>query len=189
MTSEARPPASAPDAASPAAEALRETIKQSFGFIPNAVEEMLISPAVTSLVLSAKKLMATASLSSKEQSAIELFIAVRSDCAYCRTWHEGLGLRAGFPPEEMRRIIAGHPPADDRLRRLLWVTQLIMTHGGRISSADREQLLGAGIDRRQLFEIIALVGLNVITNAINIFAGTPPDERFVGMLDRAGHAD
>src|SRR4051812_32087823 len=123
MTGEARPPASSHGATSAAAEGLRETIKQSFGFIPNAVEEMLISPAVTSLVLSAKKQMATASLSAAEQSAIELFIAVRSDCVYCRTWHEGLGLRTSLGAEEIRRIVAGQPPADDRLRRLLWATQ------------------------------------------------------------------
>jgi AhpD family alkylhydroperoxidase len=188
MTVESQTPSSSPGspgAAASTADAVRAAVKQTVGFIPNAVEEMLISPAVAQLVLTGKKLLAGASLSAREQSAIELFIAVRAGCAYCRTWHEGLGLRTGLSAEEMRLIVAGRPPADARLGTLLRATELVQTHGGRIAADDLQALESAGINRAQMFEIIALVGLNVITNGVNTLAGTPPDERFVGVLERA----
>lgn len=171
-------------AAGATADSLRAAVQQTVGFIPNAVEQMLISPPVTALVLTAKKLLAGASLSAREQSAIELFIAVRAHCEYCRTWHVGLGLRTGLSAEELRRIVADQPPGDARLGALLRATELVMAKGGRIDDRELEELAAAGIDRKQLFEIIALVGLNVITNGINTLARTPPDERFVGRLER-----
>jgi AhpD family alkylhydroperoxidase len=185
MTSEPHPTPAPATTTPPSADALRTAVQQTLGFIPNAVEEMLISPPVTALVLTGKKLLAGASLSAREQSAIELFIAVHNGCDYCRVWHEGLGLRTGLAADEMRRIIAGQPAGDDRLRVLLRATARILAVGGRLEDSERAQLAAAGVDRRQLFEIVALVGLNVITNTINTLAATPPDACFVGALDRA----
>ena len=184
MSTESQPrSAPSPSTTSLTAESIREGVRQAVGFLPNAVDEMLVSPPVAAVVLTCKKLLAGASLTTRDQSVIELFIAVRADCAYCRTWHVGLGLRAGIPAELLREIVAGQPPSDERSRQLLWATELVMTKGGRIDDGELAKLAEAGIGRAQLFEIIALVGLNVITNGINTLARTPPDERFVGVLD------
>lgn len=185
MSNEPRPHAPSPAPASLTADSIRESVQQTVGFLPNAVAEMLISPPVTALVLTGKKLLAGASLTAREQHAIELFIAVRSDCNYCRTWHVGLGLRAGLQVDQVQLIVSGQPPTDPWLRQLLSATELVMSQGGHLAPDEIARLAAAGVDRKRLFEIIALVGLNLITNAINTVAQTPPDDRFVGALEKA----
>lgn len=57
-------------------------------------------------------------------------------------------------------------------------TRLVLAKKGWLSAEDLEALEADGIDRRQLYELIALIGLKTISTYINHIAHTEIDPQF-----------
>ena len=153
-------------------------VKRKFGFIPNLVKEMVASPAVAQVYLNGQEVMAEASLTNKEQQAVELAVATYNECTYCTAAHGTLGKLAGISPEDLGAIKSGNLPQDERLRALVSATHLLLEKRGWLHTDQLQSLAAVGIDRAQVYEIIALIGLKTISNYINHVAHTEVDRQF-----------
>ena len=69
-------------------------------------------------------------------------------------------------------------PEDRRLRSLVSATWQVLDARGWLGASDLASLEAEGVDRAQLYEIIALVGLKTISNFINHVAHTAIDRVF-----------
>jgi len=155
-----------------------EAVRRKFGFVPNLVRELCLSPAVARVYLGGQDAMAAASLTAREQQAVQLAVAVYNECGYCRAAHRRGAVAAGIASGDVDAIAQGQPPDDPRLRSLTVATWQVLDTKGWLGEADLAALAQQGVDRVQLYEIIALVGLKTISNYVNHIAHTEVDAAF-----------
>ncbi len=154
-------------------------VKQTYGFVPNLYTEFAThSPAVADVYLTAMKLIGEASLSPKEQQAVILAISSYNDCAYCKAAHGTVAGMVGIAKEEIEAITAGDLPSDSRLRSLITVSRRILEKRGWLSADDLAEFEAQDIDRGQIYEIVALIGIKTISNFANHIADTEIDPQF-----------
>ncbi len=72
----------------------------------------------------------------------------------------------------------GALPEDRRLRSLVSATWQVLDTRGWLEVSDLANLEAEGVDRSQLYEVVALVGLKTISNYINHIAHTAVDREF-----------
>jgi AhpD family alkylhydroperoxidase len=155
-----------------------EAVTARFGFVPNLIREMSRSPAVARVYLAGQQAMAGASLSPREQQIVQLAVAVYNECPYCRAAHRGGCRQAGVAPGDIELVEMGSLPEDRRLRSVVSATWQVLDTRGWLSPSDQAGLETEGIDRVQLYEVVALVGLKTISNYVNHIAHTAIDAQF-----------
>ncbi len=157
---------------------VRARVQKMWGFVPNLIEEMVTAPAVAKVYLDGQETMAGASLDNRDEQAVQLAVAVFNDCHYCQAAHSAIAKGAGISVEDIEAITSGKLPSAQRLANVVKATRLVLAKKGWLSAEDLEALEADGIDRRQLYEIIALIGLKTISNYINHIAHTEIDPQF-----------
>ena len=171
-------PTGTDDAGGGAAEEVLQAVEEQFGFRPNLIEEMVRSPAAARVYLGGQGAMEDASLTGSEQQAVQLAVAAFNHCHYCTAAHAGLARQTGVDDDDVEAIREGGLPEDERIRTLVKATRLVLEKHGWLDAGDLEELEAAGVDRGQLYEIVALVGLKTISNYVNHIAGTEVDPEF-----------
>ena len=156
-----------------------DRVENTYGFIPNVYREIAEhSPAVAELYLKANELFAGASLTPQETQAVILAVSAYNDCHYCTKAHRMVGKMVGLPEDAMDTLIAGGLPDDVRLRALTVATRRIMGKRGWLGDDDLAEFEALGLERGQLYEIVALIGIKTITNYVNHIAHTEIDPQF-----------
>src|SRR4030095_16314570 len=101
-------------------------------------------PAALKAILAADAVLASGSLSKRDQETIKLVISGISGCDYCVAAHSLLGKLAGLKPEELKgvrnRSSTGHAKRDALLR---FVRRLART-SGTVSESEFEAIKAAG---------------------------------------------
>ncbi len=159
---------------------LLDAVKAKYGFVPNVIREMSQSPAVARVYFEGQDIMRGASLSQREQQAVQLTISRFNDCAYCLAAHRTVGRMAGISDGDLQAIQEARSPADARLAALVETTRRVLESRGHLAPEVFSNLDARGIDRRALYEIIALIGLKTISNYVNHVAHTEIDSAFGG---------
>ena len=154
--------------------------KAKFGFVPNLIREMSVSPAVAQVYLGGQQAMAAATLSARDQQVVQLAISVYNECAYCKAAHRMGASASGIAAADIAAIERGDRAEDPRVGALVTATWEILDLRGWLKAADLERLRALGVDRAQVYEIVALIGLKTISNWINHIAHTEIDAAFRG---------
>lgn len=162
------------------AQQIRDAVEEKWGFVPNLVEQLVVSPETARLYLEGSEIIAGGLLNEEEQNAVKLAVSTANGCTYCRSAHRALGGKAGTSAEDLERIDAGELPSDDRLAALVRATRLAMDKRGWLDAGDLERLEAEGIDRRRLYEIVSIIALKTISNYVNHIAHTAVDVEFGG---------
>jgi len=157
-----------------------EAVRKKYGFVPNLIREMSLSPAVARVYLGGQEAMAGASLSPRDQQVVQLAVSVYNECAYCRAAHRTGAKAGGVGRADIAAIERGDRAEDPRVAALVAATWELLDLRGWLKAADLERLEAQGIDRAQVYEIVALVGLKTISNWINHIARTEIDGPFRG---------
>ena len=157
-----------------------EAVRAKFGFVPNLIRELARSPATARVYLRGQEAMASASLSAPERQVVQLAVAVYNECPYCRAAHRSGCRQAGVAQAEIELVEKGSLPEDRRLRSLVSAAWQVLDTRGWLGASDLASLEAEGVDRAQLYEVVALVGLKTISNFVNHIAHTPVDPQFGG---------
>lgn len=160
------------------ADQVLEQVKQKFGFVPNVLAEMAKSPAALQVYVGGGAALANASLTPKEQQAVQLAVSTANKCEYCQAAHSMGGKMAGIDAADLEAIKSGGLPADARLKAVVSAARLVHEKQGWLDANDLSQLESQGISRAQLYEVIAIMGLKLISNYVNHIAHTELDEQF-----------
>lgn len=161
-------------------EEILSSVKAKFGFVPNILAEMTKSPSAAQVYLKGQEIMAGATLTAKEQQVVSLAISTANKCDYCRSAHRAASRSMGVSPEDLETIESGGTPSDQRLSNLVLATRRLAEKRGWLDNADVSELEGMGINREQLYEIVAIIGLKTMTNYINHISHVPIDPQFGG---------
>ena len=151
-------------------------IKKAIGNVPNTFAAIgAHGPAALKAVLAADAVLASGSLSKRDQETIKLVISGVAGCDYCVAAHSLLGKLAGLKPEELKNIRDGKPTGDVKRDELVRFVRRLATTGGTVSDADFAAIKDAGYSDAQLVDISLAFATTVFTNVFNNINDTEID--------------
>jgi len=180
MSGETRGKREGPVAETSVVNEVFEAVRKKYGFVPNLIREMSVSPAVAQVYLGGQQAMAEATLSARDREVVQLAVSVYNECAYCKAAHRMGASASGIAAGDIAAIERGDRAEDPRVGALVSATWEILDLRGWLKAADLERLRALGVDRAQVYEIVALIGLKTISNWINHIAHTEIDAAFGG---------
>ena len=162
------------------ADRILDKVKQKYGFVPNVIREMAISPAVAQIYVEGNGALANAELSPKEQQAVQLAVSQVNGCEYCQAAHAMGGKAVGITPANIEAIRAGKAPQDPSLNAVVAAARLLLEKKGWLDDGEVSSLESRGITRAKLYEIVAIVGLKTISNYVNHISHVELDPQLRG---------
>ena len=151
-------------------------IKKAIGNVPNTFAAIgAHGPAALKAVLAADAVLASGSLSKRDQETIKLVISGVAGCDYCVAAHSLLGKLAGLKPEELKNIRDGKPTGDVKRDALVRFVHNLATTSGTVSRADFAAIKNAGYSDAQLVDISLAFATTVFTNVFNNINDTDID--------------
>jgi uncharacterized peroxidase-related enzyme len=158
-----------------AREQIFAAVKAKFGFVPNVIRELSVSPAAARAYLAGQEALAAGGLTPAEQQLVQYVASKAHGCGYCSTAHGGLLRRLGGDP----KLVDPGDALSPRDRAIVQATRLIVDSRGQVDSAAQARFAAEGLDRSILLEIVALVAMKVITNYTNHIAHTKIDDELM----------
>jgi uncharacterized peroxidase-related enzyme len=151
-------------------------IKKAIGNVPNTFAAIgAHGPAALKAVLAADAVLATGSLSKRDQETIKLVISGVAGCDYCVAAHSLLGKLAGLKPEELKNVRDGKPTGDAKRDALISFVRKLAATSGTVSEADFAAIREAGYSDAQLVDISLAFATTVFTNVFNRINDTDVD--------------
>lgn len=162
-----------------ATENVRNEARDALGFLPNLVKELSEhNPAAAKLYLATTRAIEEGTLADLEREAVLLAVSRYNDCHYCTSVHGKRAVSAGLDRETVDAINSGGLPSDERFQMLVQAARLLLDKRGWLDEDDLESLRKKGVDRAELFEINALIGIKTFSNYVNHVAQTEVDDQF-----------
>lgn len=151
-----------------------DAAKSKLGILPNLLTTLARAPAALNGYLDLSEALARGVLSSRHREMISLVTAQANLCQYCLSAHTLLGKSAGLSDDAIlaARRGKGLDPIDTAIAGLALA---VVNERGRVSSDILASAKAAGLDERQIIEVVANVALNVLTNFANNVAQTEID--------------
>lgn len=153
---------------------LLTAVQAKIGITPNLMKTLAHAPAALEGYLNLNASLATGVLRAKFREQLAITIAQANSCQYCLSAHTAFGKMSGLSPEELAANREAHS-ADARTTAGLQFAQKLVIQRGLATDADVAAVRQAGYTDAEITEIVAHVGLNVLTNYFNNVAGTEVD--------------
>jgi uncharacterized peroxidase-related enzyme len=151
-------------------------IKKAIGSVPNTFAAIAAhGPAALKSVLAADAVLASGSLSKRDQETIKLIISGVAGCDYCVAAHSLLGKLAGLKPDELKNIRDGKPTGDAKRDALVRFVRKLAETSGTVSDEEFAAIKAAGYSDAQLVEISLAFATTVFTNVFNRINDTEID--------------
>ncbi len=133
------------------------------------------SPAALDFYLGASGALKKATLSAKEQEAIQLVIGAANSCDYCQHAHTAIGKGAGLSEEQTVQARRGRIEGDAKLAALTNFAAALHEKRGFVSDEDLAAVKSAGYDDAAVTEVVAVYALATFTNYFNHVNSTDID--------------
>jgi uncharacterized peroxidase-related enzyme len=151
-------------------------IKKAVGNVPNTFAAIgAHGPAALKAVLAADAVLASSTLTKRDQETIKLVISGIAGCDYCVAAHSLLGKLAGLKPEELKKIRDGEPTGDAKRDALIHFVRKLAATSGTVSDDDFAAIKAAGYSDAQLVDISLAFATTVFTNVFNRINDTDID--------------
>lgn len=163
-----------PGVADPATQDILNSIRTKVGMLPNLHATLAHAPAALRGYLALGDMLAQGELSSAQREIVSIATAQANGCQYCLSAHTMLGKGAGLDHAAIHdaRVGAAGSSANHAIGQ--FVHRLVEARGN-ISDADLVSARNAGLNDRQILEIVANVAMNVLTNFTNNVCQTVVD--------------
>ena len=151
-------------------------LKKAIGSVPNTFAAIgAHGPAALKAVLAADAVLASGSLSKRDQETIKLVISGVAGCDYCVAAHSLLGKLSGLKPEELKAIRNGTSTGDAKRDALVRFVRRLARTSGTVSEGEFEAIKAAGYSDAQLVDISLAFATTVFTNVFNRINDTDVD--------------
>jgi uncharacterized peroxidase-related enzyme len=148
-----------------AQRALLDAIQSKLGFVPNFLGILAHSPDALRAFLGLHGIAETGQLDPRTRERVALVVAQDNSCEYCLSAHTAIGRKAGLVGSEIAANRAGGSE-DARAAAAVAFAQALNTHLGDVTQAEFDAVRDAGYSDAEIVEIIAHVGMNILTNLI-----------------------
>lgn len=146
-------------------QALFDAIQAQLGVVPNFLRVLANSPAALRGFLGLHVIATEGILDALTRERIALALAQQNACNYCLSAHDALGRKAGLETEEILANRAGSS-RDAKAKIAIRFAKALAEHSGEVTTAEILEVREAGYSEAEIVEIIAHVGMNILTNII-----------------------
>ncbi len=153
-----------------------ERAQRLFGFAPSLLVEMSRSPAAANAYLAAMEALQHGALTEAEQHVVMLAVSAANESRYCMGAHREFAQTAKVTTPDLNNVTTLEAPSDTRLKALTTVTWRVMKKHGWLDDRDMNEFEQIGIERNQIYEIIAFIAVKTISNYINHIIDNSPIE-------------
>lgn len=163
-----------------------QTIRKSYGFIPNLLAELAESPTVLKAVLALDEAYSASSFTPAEQQAVLLAVSVENGCDFCTSVHSFVARKvARMDPADIDALRAGGTLPTERLNVLAQFTRKLVVNRGWLDDGEVDTFLAQGFTKAQLLEVILGVTYKTLSNYSNHLLHTPINAQFRGEAARS----
>lgn len=163
-------------------KAILKSVKAKYGFVPNLIGELALSPVALEAYTSMSRIMEQSSLTPVEQQVVLLTASFENNCSYCVSAHSTIALGVGLNRDMLIAIREGREILDDpRLEALRLFTSAVVRERGLVERQSLEGFLQAGFTKTNVLEIITSVAMKTLSNYTNHIAETELDPAFEAM--------
>jgi len=153
---------------------LLDAVQKKLGLTPNMMRTMANSPAVLEGYLNLSGALSQGALGAKTGERIALALASANHCDYCASAHSVIGKMVGLSPDDIGAGLRGGS-IDAKADAAVKFARAVVDSRGEVKDADLAAVRKAGFTDGEIAEIVAHVGLNVLTNYFNSVAQTMID--------------
>lgn len=153
---------------------LLDGVSAMLGATPNLFRVAARAPSALEALVGMFGATGHASLRPKVREAIALTVAQSNGCDYCLSAHTALGKGAGLSQadiDQARDAVSSDPKTANILR----FARAVVMERGNVGEEALRELTSAGVSDAETLEIVTVVVLNVLTNYLNLVAGTDID--------------
>jgi len=154
-----------PDQANEEQAELYAAITAQLGMVPNFLKVLANSPAALRGFLGLHGISGEGSLDPLTKERIALALAEQNSCQYCLSAHTAIGRKAGLDNAEIEASRAG-TSSDAKAAAGVRFALALSEHKGKVATAEILEVRNAGYSESDIVEIIAHVGMNILTNVI-----------------------
>jgi uncharacterized peroxidase-related enzyme len=147
------------------ARSLLDQAQRQLGMVPNFMKVFASSPPTLAAFMGLNGNLHRGRLDAKTRERIALVTGESNACRYCVSAHTALAHKAGLDDGEIQAARRGGS-SDARADAAVKFAQALLEHRGDVTAAELRAVREAGFDDGQIVEIIANVGLNVLTNLL-----------------------
>ena len=144
---------------------LYDAIQSQIGMVPNFLKVFANSPAALRAFLGLHTIASEGSLDLQTRERIALGLAEQNACEYCVSAHSAIGRKAGLSSAEIEANRAGGSE-DAKAAIAVKFARSLAEHNGEVTTAELLEVREAGYSDAEIVEIIAHVGMNVMTNIL-----------------------
>ncbi len=162
------------DATSPETQATLAAVKAKIGAVPNLFKVLAHSPAALNAYLAESEALSAGVLPATLREQLALTVAGVNGCDYCASAHTLIGKGTGLAPAELALNLTGKA-TDAKAAAALAFARTVVARRGHVGDDDLARLRAAGYADAAIVEIVAHVGLNILTNYLNNVAQTAID--------------
>lgn len=159
--------------ASPANQAIFDSLKQNLGIVPNLYAAMAHSEHGLGNYITFQS--GKSSLRGKEREIINLVVSQVNNCIYCLSAHTVLGKMHGLTDEQVIEIRKGGASFDHKLDALVKLVKSITENKGRTDESLLDNFYAAGYNEGNLVDAIIIIGDKVIMNYLHNLTKVPVD--------------
>lgn len=143
-----------------------DILSKKIGRLPNIFQHMGNSPALLHAYLHLSESLNKTQLSPKLREEIALAVSQANNCHYCLNAHTAIGGSLGLNPQELLQARKGEDK-DPKNQAILHFAKKIVEKRGNVQDADVAEVKKAGVNDREIAEIILVVIANLFTNYFN----------------------
>ncbi|MGV9779439.1 carboxymuconolactone decarboxylase family protein [Streptosporangium sp. NPDC003464] len=162
---------SAPAAARP----ILEASEQKFGYLPEAVGRMALSPQTLKGFLTVNGIFEQTTLAPLDREVLILTVATRNSCHVCVAMHTAALVRQEAAPELVEALRSRKPLPDARLEALRVFTHAVMDRCGAVGDEELRAFLDAGYTPQNALEVVLGIGTYTISTFANRMIDAPLD--------------
>lgn len=144
---------------------LLDAIQSQLGMVPNFLKVFANSPTALRAFLGLHGIAGDGSLDPQTRERIALALAQQNACEYCVSAHTALGSKAGLNGAEIEANRAG-TSQDAKAAVAVKFAKALAEHSGEVTTGEILEVRNAGYSESDIVEIIAHVGMNILTNIL-----------------------
>lgn len=164
-----------PDQAKDGVKQIYGTLQQKMGGkVINIFQYMGISPAALRGFMGLSAAENETSLSPKLREEIALAVAQANHCNYCLSAHTVIAGGLGLPSQQILQARKGES-SDPKTQTILKFVKAVVEKRGQLNDQDVAALKAAGVNDKELVELILVILVNLFTNYFNNIVDTPMD--------------
>jgi len=159
-----------------ASSGLLSQVREHYGFIPNALGAMAVSPKALEAYMALDKMVKETTFSDVERNIVLLAVSREGQCAYCVTAHTVFAEMDGVPEAMIEALRNNQPLQDPKLEALHSFAAKVVANNADVDESDIQAFLDNGYTREQALEIILIHANKSIAMQANRIMGTDLDK-------------